>query len=63
MENPKKQNGSEQESVVAGRSSQQQIPLFSSPELFGDKNEIMICHKGEVYKIRITRNDKLIMNK
>lgn len=37
--------------------------LFSSPELFGDSNEIKIDHEGEIYRIRITRNGKLIMNK
>jgi hemin uptake protein HemP len=37
--------------------------LYESPELFGKLNEIMIRHKGDIYRIRITRNDKLIMNK
>ena len=37
--------------------------LYESPQLFGSRNEIMIRHKGEIYRIRITRNDKLIMNK
>jgi len=39
------------------------VELYESPELFGKRNEIMICHKGDIYRIRITRNDKLIMNK
>lgn len=38
-------------------------PLFHSPDLFGDQTEIRIDHKGEIYRIRITRNGKLIMNK
>ena len=37
--------------------------LYTSPELFGDQSEIRICHEGEIYRIRITRNGKLIMNK
>ena len=37
--------------------------LFDSPVLFGNQNEIIICHKGEEYRIKITRNGKLVMNK
>ena len=40
-----------------------QIRFFESSQLFGDNNEIMIRHDGSVYRLRITRNGKLIMNK
>ena len=43
--------------------TEQQIPLVDSSQLFVKSNEIMIRHKGTVYRLRITRNDKLIMNK
>ncbi len=38
-------------------------PLVDSSELFGKGNEILIRHQGTIYRLRITRNDKLIMNK
>jgi hemin uptake protein HemP len=37
--------------------------VYESPQLFGSHNEIQIHHEGELYRIRITRNGKLIMNK
>ncbi|MCD4831844.1 MAG: hemin uptake protein HemP [Anaerohalosphaeraceae bacterium] len=41
----------------------QQIPMIESSQLFGKSSEIMIRHEGAVYRLRITRNGKLIMNK
>lgn len=35
----------------------------TSAELFGDRQEIIILHAGEEYRLRITRNNKLIMTK
>ena len=61
MERP--QNKKDNESIVGKEENQKSIKLYNSPELFGNKNEIMICHKGDIYRVRITRNDKLIMNK
>ena len=57
------QNKKDNKSLVGNESKKKSIKLYNSPELFGSKNEIMICHKGEIYRVRITRNDKLIMNK
>jgi hemin uptake protein HemP len=37
--------------------------VYESPQLFDGNNEIRIKHAGELYRIRITRNGKLIMNK
>lgn len=37
--------------------------VYESPQLFGSNNEIQISHEGKLYRIRITRNGKLIMNK
>ena len=36
---------------------------LSSQQLFGHLREIAIEHKGEVYTLRITRNEKLILTK
>jgi len=35
----------------------------STDELFQGKTEIYIDHKGERYRLRITRRDKLILQK
>jgi len=43
--------------------TEQQIPLIDSSQLFGKEKEIMIRHEGAIYRLRITRNGKLIMNK
>lgn len=34
-----------------------------SEQLFGDKKEIVIEHEGERYRLRITRRNKLILQK
>jgi hemin uptake protein HemP len=34
-----------------------------SEELLGDRSEILIKHGGEVYRLRRTRQDKLILYK
>ena len=43
-----------------GRFAQQ--PL-ASRSLFGERKEIVILHDGEEYRLRITRNNKLILTK
>ena len=37
--------------------------VFNSAELFAGTNEIVIVHKGVSYRLRITRQDKLILTK
>ena len=34
-----------------------------SGELLGETHELVILHKGEAYRLRVTRNDKLILTK
>jgi hemin uptake protein HemP len=36
---------------------------LSSADLFGDSQEILIDHAGQEYRLRITRQDKLILTK
>lgn len=38
-------------------------PQITSQELFGDRQEIEIRHAGESYRLRITKNGKLILHK
>jgi hemin uptake protein HemP len=36
---------------------------LASRALFGERKEIVILHDGEEYRLRITRNNKLILTK
>ncbi|MFP4353780.1 MAG: hemin uptake protein HemP [Phycisphaerae bacterium] len=36
---------------------------LDSAELFARRDEVLIHHQGEVYRLRLTRNGKLILNK
>ncbi len=38
-------------------------PRYDSAELFGKATEIVITHLGAEYVLRITRQNKLILNK
>lgn len=42
---------------------QNQSKVYDSKILFEQFSEIQICHNGEFYRIKITKNGKLIMNK
>ncbi len=40
------------------------IPRFRSEDLFGaSSNEVVVVHQNEYYRLRRTRNGKLILNK
>lgn len=38
-------------------------PRLKSEELFRGTHELVIEHHGQEYRLRLTRNDKLILNK
>jgi hemin uptake protein HemP len=38
-------------------------PVIDSAQLLADRKEVQICHAGEVYRLRVTKNGKLILNK
>lgn len=40
-----------------------QIRLIESAEIFHGQNEILIRHEGAIYRMKITRQGKLILNK
>jgi hemin uptake protein HemP len=40
-----------------------QTPVIESSSLFAGMKQVLISHAGEVYRLRITRNGKLILNK
>lgn len=39
------------------------MPVYASSALFGQASEIGIRHDGALYRLRITRQGKLILNK
>lgn len=39
------------------------LPRLRSEELFRESHELIIEHQGHEYRLRLTRNDKLILNK
>lgn len=38
-------------------------PRLRSQDLFRGTHELIIEHQGQEYRLRLTRNDKLILNK
>ena len=38
-------------------------PVFTTGQLFGAGHEIAIVHLGQTYRLRITRQGKLVLNK
>ncbi|MCB1460990.1 MAG: hemin uptake protein HemP [Nitratireductor sp.] len=38
-------------------------PVYDSGALFGEANEVGIVHEGALYRLKITRQGKLILNK
>lgn len=38
-------------------------PRLNSQDLFRGTHELIIEHHGQEYRLRLTRNDKLILNK
>ena len=39
------------------------LPRLRSEDLFRTSHELIIEHQGQEYRLRLTRNDKLILNK
>ena len=37
--------------------------VIDSTQLFSDKKEVQIRHDGQIYRLRVTKNGKLILNK
>lgn len=42
---------------------QAQLPKLHSHHLFSQSREVRIQHEGEEYRLRLTRNNKLILTK
>jgi hemin uptake protein HemP len=39
------------------------VPIIPSDSLFNQQDEVVIVHQGEQYRLRRTRNGKLILTK
>lgn len=39
------------------------LPTLHSQNLFALTKEVKICHQGEEYRLRLTRNNRLILTK
>lgn len=64
MINPKREFNKQHRFKRVDYSDEQEfIPLIDSKELFGPAKEVLVRHQGTIYRLRITQNDKLIMNK
>ncbi len=46
-----------------GRSETGLAQVIDSDRLFGDRNEVLIRHHDAMYRLRITKSGKLILNK
>jgi len=49
--------------VIVQQESAPERRRVTSGELFGTQGEIVIEHNNEEYRLRITKNDKLILTK
>lgn len=49
------------EAVIASVAAS--MPVLDSKQLFGRAQEIGILHQGALYRLKITRQGKLILNK
>jgi hemin uptake protein HemP len=47
----------------AGTGSAKSSPVYSTKTLFAGTNEVLIRHEEDIYRLRITRNRKLILTK
>ncbi|RYE57636.1 MAG: hemin uptake protein HemP [Hyphomicrobiales bacterium] len=45
------------------RSTDNPVKVVKSDEILGGGNEIQIEHNGMIYRLRVTRQDKLILTK
>ena len=55
--------GSREPSPVQDGAETESPPFYESGDLLQGAKEIVIRHHGECYRLRLTRNNKLILNK
>lgn len=55
--------GGQVQSRVSDQSYEPQLKTYGSRELFNGSREVAIEHGGSLYRLKITRQGKLILNK
>lgn len=50
-------------SPASRQATHNRSPVVPSEQLFGPAREVIIVHLGTVYRLRRTRNGKLLLNK
>lgn len=68
LEQPPAVSGSARGGTLSARSNgvaahRSTPPRVSSVQLLGGAHEVLIEHAGQEYRLRLTRNDKLILTK
>jgi hemin uptake protein HemP len=56
-------NTGEIEAGAAGGDGPNSVSVIDSARLFAGRREIQIRHQGKLYRLLITKNGKLILNK
>lgn len=51
------------DATVETTRSDTSVTCLSSQQLFAGKQEVLIQHNGQLYRLRITRQNKLILTK
>lgn len=57
------QHSAAQQKIISIHPQQTVASIYAASELFGQKNEIGILHRGERHQLRITSLGKLILTK
>ena len=57
---PKPQTGTGHEARGTGGGT---LPMLNAAELFSAGREVLIRHAGDIYRLRLTSNNKLILTK
>lgn len=60
---PRLEVGGQVQSRTFGQSYESQLTTYGSRELFNGSREVAIEHGGSLYRLKITRQGKLILNK
>lgn len=63
MNDGKKEDGMNPAESAKSHDRSGDLPIYESERLFAGTREIGIEHAGSVYRLRITRQGKLILNK
>ncbi|MCA8989633.1 MAG: hemin uptake protein HemP [Planctomycetaceae bacterium] len=49
--------------MTTSNSSPSPVPCLTFEQLSGGQREVLVEHDGQIYRLRLTKNNKLILNK